>query len=178
MVGTAQTCHTRISSGRGKILPAGLEQGRSGFQYRVWTSSRGGAMSEKKFINPPGLKPLGMYSNVACARGGTVVFISGQVAVDAQGRVVGKGNMEAQAAQVFENLKLALEAAGATFQDVLKLTIFIRDLSPEARKAVMNVRSRYISHTRPPAATMIGIDRLVEDDLMLEIEAVAMVDDK
>ena len=135
-------------------------------------------MSEKRFINPPGLKPLGMYSNVACARGGTLVFISGQVAVDAQGRVVGKGNMEAQAAQVFENLKLGLEAAGATFQDVLKFTIFIRDLSPEARKAVMNVRSRYISHTRPPAATMIGIDRLVEDDLLLEIEAVAMVDDK
>jgi len=61
---------------------------------------------------------------------------------------------------------------------VLKFTIFIRNLSPDARKAVMNVRSRYISADRPPAATMIGIDRLVEDDLLLEIEAVAMVDDK
>ena len=134
-------------------------------------------MSEKKFVNPPGLKSLGMYSNVACARGGTVVFISGQVAVDADGRVVGKGNMEAQAVQVFENLKLALQGVGATFQDVLKLTIFIRNLTPEARKAVMNVRSRYINQARPPAATMIGVDRLVEDDLMLEIEAVAVVDD-
>jgi enamine deaminase RidA (YjgF/YER057c/UK114 family) len=132
-------------------------------------------MSEKRFINPPGLKPLGMYSNVASARGGTVVFISGQVAVDAQGKVVGKGDIEAQAVQVFENLKLALEAAGGTFQDVLKFTIFIKNLTPEARKAVMGVRSRYISPANPPAATMVGIDRLVEDDLLVEIEAVAVV---
>jgi enamine deaminase RidA (YjgF/YER057c/UK114 family) len=132
-------------------------------------------MAEKRFVNPPGLKPLGMYSNVACARGGTVVFISGQVAVDSQGKIVGKGDVEAQAVQVFENLKLALEAAGGTFADVLKLTIFIKNLTPEARKAVMGVRSRYISPTNPPAATMIGIDRLVEDDLLVEIEAVAVV---
>jgi enamine deaminase RidA (YjgF/YER057c/UK114 family) len=135
-------------------------------------------MSEKKFINPPGLKPLGMYSNVTCAKGGTIVFISGQVAVDAEGRIVGKGDIEAQAVQVFENLKLALGAVGATFNDVLKFTFFIRNLTPEARKAVMGVRGRYISHTQPPAATMVGIDRLVEDDLLVEIEAVAMVDDK
>jgi enamine deaminase RidA (YjgF/YER057c/UK114 family) len=132
-------------------------------------------MADKRFINPPGLKPLGMYSNVACARGGTVVFISGQVSVDAQGKIVGKGDIEAQAVRVFENLKLALEAAGGSFEDVLKLTIFIRNLTPEARKAVMGVRSRYISPANPPAATMVGIDRLVEDDLLVEIEAVAVV---
>ena len=132
-------------------------------------------MPDKRFINPPGLKPLGMYSNVACARGGTVVLVSGQVSVDSQGKVVGKGDIEAQAVQVFENLKLALEAAGGTFEDVLKLTIFIRNLTPEARKAVMGVRSRYISPANPPAATMVGIDRLVEDDLLVEIEAVAVV---
>jgi enamine deaminase RidA (YjgF/YER057c/UK114 family) len=133
-------------------------------------------MSQKKFVNPPGLKPLGMYSNVSYATGGTIVFISGQVAVDTDGRVVGKGDIEAQAVQVFENLKLALGAVGGTFNDVLKLTIFIRDLTPERRKAVMGVRGRYISHTQPPAATMVGIDRLVEDDLLVEIEAVAAVD--
>jgi enamine deaminase RidA (YjgF/YER057c/UK114 family) len=132
-------------------------------------------MSEKKFINPPGLKPLGMYSNVACAKGGTLVFISGQVAVDAEGKVVGKGDIQAQAVQVFENLKLALGAAGATFEDVLKFTIFIKNLTPDARKAVMSVRNRHISQTHPPAATMVGIDRLVEDDLLVEVEAVAMV---
>ena len=132
-------------------------------------------MAEKRFVNPPGLTPLGMYSNTACGRG-TMVFIAGQVAVDAQGKIVGRGDYEAQALQVFENLKLALGAAGASFEDVLKLTIFIKDLTPEARKAVMDVRSRYISHSSPPAATMIGIDRLVEEDLLVEIEAVAVVD--
>jgi enamine deaminase RidA (YjgF/YER057c/UK114 family) len=133
-------------------------------------------MADKRFVNPPGLKPLGMYSNVAAASGGTIVFISGQVAVDADGKMVGKGDIEAQAVQVFENLKLALAAAGGTFQDVLKFTIFIRNLTPEARKKVMGVRARYISPTNPPAATMVGIDRLVEDDLLVEIEAVAVVD--
>jgi enamine deaminase RidA (YjgF/YER057c/UK114 family) len=132
-------------------------------------------MADKRFVNPPGLKPLGMYSNTACGRG-TMVFVAGQVAVDAQGQIVGRGDVQAQAVQVFENLKLALGAAGATFEDVLKLTIFIKNLTPEARKAVMGVRSRYISQTNPPAATMIGIDRLVEDDLLVEIEAVAVVD--
>jgi enamine deaminase RidA (YjgF/YER057c/UK114 family) len=132
-------------------------------------------MADKRFVNPSGLKPLGMYSNTACGRG-TMVFIAGQVAVDAHGQIVGRGDIEAQAVQVFENLKLALGAAGATFEDVLKLTIFIKNLTPEARKAVMGVRGRYISHTNPPAATMIGIDRLVEDDLLVEIEAVAVVD--
>jgi enamine deaminase RidA (YjgF/YER057c/UK114 family) len=111
-------------------------------------------MAEKRFINPPGLKPLGMYSNTAC----------------------GRGDYEAQAVQVFENLNLALGGAGATFEDVLKLTIFIKGLTPQARKAVTDVRSRYISHTNPPAATMIGIDRLVEEELLVEIEAVAVVE--
>ena len=77
--------------------------------------------------------------------------------------------------QVFETLKLALQAAGGTFEDVLKFTIFIKNLTPQARKAVMGVRSRYISRTNPPAATMVGIDRLVEDDLLVEVEAVAAV---
>lgn len=130
----------------------------------------------KKFINPPGLKPLGMYSQVSVATGGSVAFISGQVAVDAQGKIVGAGDIQAQAVQVFENLKLALGGIGATFADVIKFTIFIVDLTPEKRKAVMDVRGRYISHTHPPAATMIGVERLVEPGLLLEIEAVVALD--
>ena len=78
---------------------------------------------------------------------------------------------------MFENLKLALAGAGATFDDVIKFTIFIVGLTPEKRKAVMEVRARYISHKNPPAATMIGVDQPVEPELLLlEIEAVAAVD--
>jgi enamine deaminase RidA (YjgF/YER057c/UK114 family) len=66
-----------------------------------------------------------MYTQVTAATGGSIAFISGQVAVDAQGNVVGKGDIGAQAVQVFENLKLALGGIGATFEDVVKFTIFI-----------------------------------------------------
>ena len=130
----------------------------------------------KQFVNPPGMKPLGMYSQVAVASGGAIAFISGQVAVDAQGRVVGAGNIEAQAVQVFENLKLALAGIGATFEDVVKFTIFIVGLDQASRKAVMDVRGRYISRTNPPAATMVGIDQLVQPELLVEIEAVVALE--
>jgi enamine deaminase RidA (YjgF/YER057c/UK114 family) len=129
----------------------------------------------KKFVNPPGLKPLGMYTQATVVQGGSIAFISGQVSVDAQGKVVGAGNMQAQAVQVFENLKVALGGVGATFEDVVKFTIFIVGLTQEKRKAVMEVRSRYISHKNPPAATMIGVDKLVEPELLLEIEAVVAI---
>jgi enamine deaminase RidA (YjgF/YER057c/UK114 family) len=129
----------------------------------------------KRFVNPPGLKPLGMYTQATVVQGGSIAFISGQVSVDAQGKVVGAGNMQAQAVQVFENLKLALGGVGATFEDVVKFTIFIVGLTQEKRKAVMEVRSRYISHKNPPAATMIGVDKLVEPELLLEIEAVVAI---
>lgn len=130
----------------------------------------------KKFINPPGMKPLGMYTQVTVAQGGGVAFISGQVSVDANGKVVGAGDIEAQAVQVFENLKLALGGIGATFNDVIKFTIFIVGFTQERRKAVMAVRSRYISSDNPPAATMVGVDQLVEPELLVEIEAVAAID--
>ena len=130
----------------------------------------------KKFINPPGMKPLGMYSQVTEAQGGSIAFISGQVSADAEGKVVGAGDIEAQAVQVFENLKLALGGIGATFDDVIKFTIFIVGFSQERRKAVMEVRSRYISAENPPAATMVGVDQLVEPELLVEIEAVVAID--
>jgi enamine deaminase RidA (YjgF/YER057c/UK114 family) len=130
----------------------------------------------KKFVNPPGMKPLGMYTQVTVATGGSIAFISGQVAVDAAGKVVGEGNMEAQAVQVFENLKLALGGIGATFDDVVKFTIFIVGLTQERRKAVMDVRGRYINHRNPPAATMVGVESLVQPELLVEVEAVVALD--
>jgi len=129
----------------------------------------------KEFVNPPGLKPLGMYTQATVVQGGSIAFISGQVSMDGQGKVVGPGDIGVQAVQVFKNLELALDGIGATFEDVVKFTIFIVGLTQEKRKAVMEVRSRYISHKNPPAATMIGVDKLVESDLLLEIEAVVAI---
>lgn len=130
----------------------------------------------KKFINPAGMKPLGMYTQVTVAQGGSIAFISGQVSADANGKVVGAGDIQAQAVQVFENLKLALSGIGATFEDVIKFTIYIVGFTQERRKAVMDVRGRYISHKNPPAATMVGVDQLVEPELLVEIEAVVAID--
>lgn len=130
----------------------------------------------KKFVNPPGMKPLGMYTQVTVANGGSLAFISGQVAVDSQGKVVGAGDIQAQAVQVFENLKLALGGVGASFEDVIKFTIYIVGLDQARRKAVMDVRGRYISHQNPPAATMVGVEKLVEPELLVEVEAVAALD--
>lgn len=130
----------------------------------------------KKFINPPKMKPLGMYTQVTVAQGGSIAFISGQVSVDGNGKVVGAGDIEVQAVQVFENLKLALDGIGATFDDVIKFTIYIVGFTQERRKAVMDVRGRYISHKNPPAATMVGVDHLVEPELLVEIEAVVAID--
>ena len=130
----------------------------------------------KKFINPAGMKPLGMYTQVTVAQGGSTAFISGQVSVDGNGKVVGAGDIQAQAVQVFENLKLVLGGIGATFEDVIKFTIYIVCFTQERRKAVMDVRGRYISHKNPPAATMVGIDQLVEPELLVEIEAVVAID--
>ena len=130
----------------------------------------------KKFINPAGMKPLGMYTQVTVAQGGSTAFISGQVSVDGNGKVVGAGDIQAQAVQVFENLKLVLGGIGATFEDVIKFTIYIVGFTQERRKAVMDVRGRNISHKNPPAATMVGIDQLVEPELLVEIEAVVAID--
>ena len=130
----------------------------------------------KKFINPPGTKPLGMYTQVTVAQGGSIAFISGQVSADANGKVVGVNDIQAQAVQVFENLKLCIEGIGATFEDVIKFTIYIVGLTQERRKAVMDVRGRYISHENPPAATMVGVTELVEPELLVEVEAVVAID--
>jgi len=133
-------------------------------------------MAERKFVNPPGLKALGQYSHVTCGSGGTTMYMSGQVAVDEKGEVVGVGDLHAQAVQIFENIKVGLESVGGSWKDVLKITMYVKELTQEARSTIVDVRSRYISHENPPAATMIGIDQLVLDELLLEIEVIAVID--
>lgn len=127
-----------------------------------------------KIHNPPTLAPPRGYSHVAEVRGGTLVFIAGQVALDVQGAVVGPGDYAAQAEQVFRNLGLALESAGATFADVVKLTYFLRDMAhmPEVRA----VRDRFIDPKHPPASTAVAVDDLFRPEILLEIEAVAAVE--
>jgi enamine deaminase RidA (YjgF/YER057c/UK114 family) len=116
------------------------------------------------------------YSQVARVTGGAMVFIAGQVALDASGNLVGKDNFRAQAEQVFENLKTAVEAAGGTFEDVIKLNAYLLDLShlPIFRE----VRDKYINLKNAPTSTAVQVSRLFRPEFLLEIEAVAIVSSK
>lgn len=132
-------------------------------------------MSDPKLrhINPPGLSTARGYSHVVEASGGRTIYIAGQVALDQSGKIVGEGDFAAQAEQVFANLKTALAAAGADFSHVVKMTTFVRDVA--ANLATLRaVRDRHLP-SPPPANTLIEINRLVQDNLLLEIEAVAVV---
>jgi len=113
------------------------------------------------------------YSQVATVTGGTIVFIAGQVALDKSSNVVGKDDFRAQLEQVFENLKAAVEAAGGTFDDIIKLNSYLVDMShlPEFRE----IRDKYVNVKNPPASTAIQVPRLFRPEFLVEIEAVAVV---
>jgi enamine deaminase RidA (YjgF/YER057c/UK114 family) len=132
--------------------------------------------AQVEFINPPGLAQFKTFSHVAKVSGGKTIHISGQVSWNEKGEVMHPGDLKAQAGQVFENLKAALAAAGATYDNVVKFTIYVVNLKPQDRTTISEVRSRYLSSARPPASTMIGVQSLVSEGLLLEVEAVAVVD--
>ena len=105
-----------------------------------------------------------------------MIFVSGQVALNKQLEVVGKGDLRAQTTQVFENLKVALVAAGATFADVVKMNIYVPNYKPTDVPVIREVRSKYVSKEKPPAATLVGVQALVREDFLIEIEVIAMID--
>jgi 2-iminobutanoate/2-iminopropanoate deaminase len=126
-----------------------------------------------KRTNPPTLsKPTGYTHIVEVSGAAKMVYISGQIAFDTSGNVVGAGDMKAQAEQVFKNLNAALTAAGATFSDVVKMNTYITDM--DKAPAVREVRARYFGDTTP-ASTFVKVAGLVRPDLMLEIEVIAAV---
>ncbi|GAB3012874.1 RidA family protein [Streptomyces pseudoechinosporeus] len=121
---------------------------------------------------PDGVAPAAAYSHVVIGTG-RFVAISGQVALDEDGELVGENDAAAQARQVFENLRRCLAAAGATFDDVVKLTYFITDMAhiPAVRAA----RDACISSDRLPASTAVQVAGLVRPEFLMEIEAYAVV---
>jgi enamine deaminase RidA (YjgF/YER057c/UK114 family) len=138
-------------------------------------------MSEARveMVKTSGLSaPLGMYSHVSRARGGSVIFVAGQVATNPQGEIVGKDDFPAQLRQVFRNLSAALISAGATFADVAKFTTYLRRDSDIP--AFMATRKELFAEIYPdgnyPPNTLLIISRLVEPELLVEIEAMAVID--
>lgn len=133
------------------------------------------AAAQTQYVQPAGLAPGNGYTHAVVVSPGKLVFISGQVAQNAQGQLVGKGDLKAQTGQVFENLKTALAAAGSSFEHVVKITWFIRDYKPEALAVVREVRNRYVNPTAPPASSLVGVAALFQPDYLIEVEAVAVV---
>jgi enamine deaminase RidA (YjgF/YER057c/UK114 family) len=122
------------------------------------------------FSNPPGLSAPRGYSHVVDVPAGRTLYISGQVAFDAQGNVVGKGDVRAQTEQVFRNLKTAVESAGATMADVVKINWYVRDVSQIA--VYREVRNQFFGSGPYPASTLVEVKGLVLEDLLIEVEAI------
>jgi reactive intermediate/imine deaminase len=126
-----------------------------------------------KRSNPPALsKPTG-YTHVVEVTGlSKTIYISGQIALDKDGNVVGAGDMKAQAEQVFRNLQAALASAGAKFSDVVKMNTYLTDM--DKAPAVREVRARYFGDATP-ASTLVQVVHLARPEFMLEIEVIAVV---
>jgi len=128
---------------------------------------------KRSVINPPGLAaPLGPYSYAVKVEGGQLLFVSGCVALDDSGKLVGKGDVTIQTEQIMENLKTVIEAAGGSLADVIKVTNYMRDAREFPKLAA--VRARYLVPPYP-ASTMVEVSRLIHEDMLVEIEAIALV---
>lgn len=131
-----------------------------------------------QLMNPEGLPQPDLYRQVAVATGTRTVYLAGQVARGADGEAVGAGDLAAQVEQALANVVTALAAAGATFDDVAKLTVYVVDWTPDKMAAlgdgVGRVAARSgIDPVRP--ITLIGVAALGEPDLLVEIEAIAVL---
>jgi 2-iminobutanoate/2-iminopropanoate deaminase len=127
----------------------------------------------KEIIQPKSLAdPRPRFSQAILTQPGKVLFIAGQTASDENGNVVGKGDIEAQATQVLENIKAILEAAGGSMADIVKTTVYITDI--KYREGLHRVRSRYFEKD-PPTSTLLVVKGLAREEYMLEIEAIAVL---
>jgi 2-iminobutanoate/2-iminopropanoate deaminase len=135
-------------------------------------------VAQTEFPNAEGLAAANGYSHVVASRPGKLVFISGQVALNRQGELVGKDDLQAQTEQVFANIKTALTAAGASFEDVVKINWYVKGFKPESLAVLRQVRNKYVNTANPPASTLVGVAALFREDCMIEVDAIAVVPDQ
>src|SRR6266700_1228401 len=134
--------------------------------------------AQTEFLKPDGLAPATGYTHVVVTKPGKLVFVAGQVANNPQGQLVGKDDLKAQTVQVFENIKTALSSAGATFDDVVKITWYVKGYKPEQLATLREVRNLYVNKAAPPASTLVGVTSLFQDDYLIEVDATAVVPEK
>ncbi|HEX6355150.1 RidA family protein [Actinophytocola sp.] len=132
-----------------------------------------------ELVNPDGLPKPDVYRQLSIATGSRMVFLAGQVARDADGRPVGDGDLAAQVEQSYLNIGTALDAIGASFDDVAKLTIYVVDWKPEKMPLLGEGVARAaekmgVDPVKP--ITLLGVSALGEPDLLVEVEATAVID--
>ena len=134
---------------------------------------------EKNFINPAELPNWERsFSQVVAIRNGDVktIYFSGQVAVDQEHRIIGQGDLKAQAQYAFRNLRKALAAAGASAADVVKMTIYVVNYKPADATVIGEMVKQVFGDKNLPASTWLGVESLALEGLLIEVEAVAVVE--
>jgi 2-iminobutanoate/2-iminopropanoate deaminase len=126
------------------------------------------------FLSPKSMHEPRGYSHAAKVGSGMVLFIAGQVALDRDAHLVGSGDFRAQCQQVFENLQAAVEGAGGRFRNIVKLNVYVVDVSKLAD--YREVRDRYIDVNHPPTSTVVQVAALFRPEFMVEVEAVASLE--
>jgi enamine deaminase RidA (YjgF/YER057c/UK114 family) len=130
----------------------------------------------REFVNSDRLAtPRGYTHAVSVEAADRIVFVAGQVALAADGSVVGAGDVEAQARQALENVKIALESVGAALSDVVRMTTYVVDYRPEHRAVLAKLRESYWPDQELPASTLLGVQALALPELLVEIEVTAVV---
>lgn len=133
-----------------------------------------------RLVNPAGLPEVPIYRQVSVATGSKLVFIAGQIARDADGGKVGEGDLAAQVEQVYLNLHTALTGVGATFDNVVKVTVYLVDWTPDKMgpfvEGVARATAKLGIDTPLPPLTGIGVAALAEPDILVEVEATAVLD--
>jgi enamine deaminase RidA (YjgF/YER057c/UK114 family) len=122
-----------------------------------------------------GLLHTPTFAQVLVATGARTVYTSGQVSIDEEGKLIGPGDLAAQTTQAMKNLGLALEAAGATFADIVKTTTFVVGYRPELRTLITDAKRPFWAG-KPPTSALIGVAALALPEWLIEIEAVAVLD--
>jgi len=144
----------------------------------LWSVTALAQQNAVRFVNPSSVSTPHGYSQASLIDLGhsTLVILSGQVALDVKGNLVGKDDLEKQADQVFQNIKNSIQELGGSMNDIVKLGYFITDVSKI--QAVRIVRDKYINTRTPPASTLVQVNKLFRDDILIEIEATAVIPKK
>lgn len=127
-----------------------------------------------RFMNPDGLFKPTTFSQIAIGEGDELVFISGQTARDASGQIIGTGDVRKQTEVALTNLRIAVEAVGGSISDIAKITTYIVNLQPDDRLWIGELVKKHFP--QPPAHTLVGISALAAPELLVEIEAMAVLD--